>query len=145
MRVVKVGDGSSQWFDARGWTILSPIHGDVNLLRPLKASYDIVVDLRSSLAQVGPCGRVVGETMFVCSFGAPNHSSRRSGRIQASVWLMSLVSIAELPMDLGAHFAVKVSQGTALRVCAIEVGPYLAPGALLTLNLRPEKLMATKD
>ena len=50
------------------------------------------------------------------------------------------MGITELTMYLGAHFAVPVSQvdqrGTAR--------PYLAPGALLTLNLRPEKLIVAK-
>ena len=83
--------------------------------------------------------------MLVCSFRAPDYSSRGSGRIQASMWLMSLVGIAELPMYLGAHFAVEVSQDTTLRISAFAIGPYLAPGALLILNLRPEKLMVIQD
>ena len=147
MCIVQIGDGRAQRFYASGWTVLSSIHGNVNLLRPLKASYDIIVDLWSSLTQVCPSCGIIGETMLICSFRAPDYSSRGAGRIQASMWLMSLVGIAELPMYLGAHFAVQVSQGTTLRrVNAFGgTGPYLAPGALLTLNLRPEKLMAHKN
>lgn len=49
MCVVQVGNGCSQGFDASCWTILSSVHRDVNLLGPLEASFDIVVDLGRSL------------------------------------------------------------------------------------------------
>ena len=49
MCIVEVGDGRSQRLDPRCGTIFSSIDGDVNLLGPLKASLDVIVDLWSSL------------------------------------------------------------------------------------------------
>ena len=117
MGIVKVGDGNPQWLDPGDRPILSTGHGDIDLLGPFEAAFDVVVDLRGTLAKIGPAGWVVGEAMVVCSFRAPDDAGTGSGGVKASMGTVALVCIAELAVNLRSLFTAKASIG--IEVCCL--------------------------
>jgi hypothetical protein len=54
MLVVQPRNGLSQRLDTGRRTVLSPMTCNVYRLRPLEAALNLVVDLRRTLAEVGP-------------------------------------------------------------------------------------------
>lgn len=72
--IVQIGNGNSQGLDTSSWSILTSGYGHFNRLGAVKAALDIIVNLGGALTEVCPAIRGVGETMFVCSFGAPNYT-----------------------------------------------------------------------
>ena len=105
MYVVQIGDGSSQWLDTCSWTILSASHRHINSLGAFKAALDIIVDFRSTLAEIGPLCRVILEAMLGGSLGTPNHARTGTAGVEAGMGSMSFMSIAKLAVDLGIQFA----------------------------------------
>lgn len=99
--VVQVCNGFPERFDASGGTILSRSTADFDCLWPLEASVDLVVDLWSSLAQVGPAGRVFKVAMLVGSLGGPHNTGGSTSRIKTSVSAVAFVRVAELAVNSG--------------------------------------------
>ncbi len=52
--IVQFGNSLSQWPNTGSWAVLSAMGRDINLLGPVKAAFDVVVDLGSTLTQVCP-------------------------------------------------------------------------------------------
>lgn len=57
--IVQLGDCLPQRFDTGRRTVLTTMAGDVDLLGPLEAALDLIVDLGSALSQICPCVRVL--------------------------------------------------------------------------------------
>jgi hypothetical protein len=66
--VVQRRNRLSQRPDTSSWTVLPSMSADINLFRPLEATFDAIVDLRRTLTQVCPFFRVFEETVLVCLF-----------------------------------------------------------------------------
>ena len=66
--VVQCRDRLSQRPDTSSRTVLSAMSTDINLLRPLKAAFDAIIDLGRSLTKVCPFFRMFKETVLVCLF-----------------------------------------------------------------------------
>ncbi len=65
--------------------------------------------LWSTLTEIGPVTRGVGEAQFVCSLGTPDYARAGSRGIETGVWAVPFMCVAELAVDLGALFAAKRS------------------------------------
>lgn len=72
--IVQIGNSNPQWFNTSSWPILTTGHRDLDGLRTVKASFDIIVDLWGALTEIGPAARGIGEAMFVRSFGTPDYT-----------------------------------------------------------------------
>jgi hypothetical protein len=75
---------------------------DIDLLRPLKATLDLVIDLRGTLTQVGPALGILEIAMFVGAFRCPYDTGGGTGGVKTSVRLVAFMG-AELAMDLGGE------------------------------------------
>lgn len=104
MRIVQVRNSSSQSLDTGGRSVFSSGHGNINGLRSFEATFDIIVDFRCTLTQVCPFLRLLQEAMLVGSLRAPNYTGGGTSRVEASVWFVALVGIAELFVDFGVCF-----------------------------------------
>lgn len=127
MLVVQLRNRLSQRPNTRRRTILSSMSTDVDLLRPLEASFYAVVDFRCTLSQIGPFFRLLQESVLVlssisiqhrnstefgliyCLLGSPNHTSGGAGGIKAGVGLVAFVGGAKLPVNARAEFCIDVS------------------------------------
>ena len=152
LMIVEIGHGFSQWLDTCGWSILSSTHGNINRLGAVEATLDVIVNLWSSLTQVGPVVGTIAEAVLVGTLCAPDYASRGSGGIETSMWTMAFMGTAELAMDLRGKLAAQRSQQGRRSKGRREVGGgrgklrdfwkrYLSLGPLLTENLRSEKLI----
>jgi len=77
---------------------------NINLLGPLKAAFDAIVNLGRTLTQVGPFFRVLEETMLVCLFRSPDDTGGCACGVETSVRLVAFVRLAELSVNGGAKF-----------------------------------------
>jgi hypothetical protein len=59
-------------------TVFSRINTYIDRRRPLETVFDIIVNLWSSLAQIGPFIWVLGKSVLVSTLCAPNDTSRSS-------------------------------------------------------------------
>jgi len=107
MRIVQIGNGDTQRLDTSGGPILTTSHGNLNVLGPIEASFDVVIYFRGSLAQICPFIGFVGKAMLVGTLGAPDDAGGGAAGIEARVWAMAFVSISKLTVDFGALFAVR--------------------------------------
>ena len=98
--VVQIGNGFSQRLDTCSRSVLSPSHGDIDRLRAVEATLDIIVDFGSSLAQIGPLIGTVAEAVLIGTLGAPDYTGRSTGRVKTSVWAVTFMSIAKLTVYL---------------------------------------------
>jgi hypothetical protein len=110
MLVVQLRDRLTQRSDTRRGTVLSAMSTDVNLLGPLEAPLNAVVDFGCALAQVGPLIGVLEETVLVRLFRGPDDTCGGAGGVEAGVGLMALVSAAKLPVGAGVDFWGIVSE-----------------------------------
>ena len=74
MRIIQIGDRSSQWLNPSRRAIFSACHRDIDRMGALERAFDLVIDLGSSLAQVGPLVRVLKEAVLVGAFRTPNYT-----------------------------------------------------------------------
>lgn len=98
--IVQLGNSFPEWFDTGCRAVFTAMARNVNLLRPLKAALDLVVDLRRTLAQVRPCFGVLEVAVLVGAFRGPYYTSGRTCRVETSMGLVAFVRIAELSVDL---------------------------------------------
>jgi hypothetical protein len=77
---------------------------DINLLWPLKAAFDAIVDFRRALTEVCPFFRVFEETVLVCLFRCPDNTCGSARSVETGVRLVTLVRLAELTMDRRTEF-----------------------------------------
>jgi hypothetical protein len=70
-------------------------------MRALEGAFNLVVNFRRTLTEIGPFLRLVEETVLVGSLCAPNHTSGSSGGVETCVGLMAFVGVTELAMDFG--------------------------------------------
>jgi hypothetical protein len=101
MSVVQIGNRSTETFDTGSRSILSPCHGNINLLGTLERALDIILDFWSSLSQVCPLLWFVEEAMFVCPLCTPDDTCGGTCRIETGVRSVAFVGISELTMNLG--------------------------------------------
>jgi len=73
-------------------------------MRAFEGAFNLIVDFRRALAEIGPFLGFFKEAMFVGSLCAPNHTGGRSGGVQACMGLVAFVGIAELTVDFGVGF-----------------------------------------
>jgi hypothetical protein len=88
----------------RRTNIFTSSHGQVNVVRPLKAALDIIVYFRSALTQVGPLFRMVEKAFVVGLFSTPDDARRSTRRVQTSMRLVACMSAPELAVDRRAQF-----------------------------------------
>jgi len=77
---------------------------DIDLLWPLKAAFDAVVDFRRTLTEVCPFFWVFEETVLVGLFGCPDDTCGGARGVETGVWLVAFVRLAELAMDGRSEF-----------------------------------------
>jgi len=99
--VVHFGHSLAQWLDASRGTVLASSQGDVERSRAREAALNLVLDLGSTLAQIGPLVRLLEIAKFAGTLRAPNHTSRRARGVEAGVRQVAFVRIAEILVDLG--------------------------------------------
>lgn len=102
MLVVKPRHGLSQWLDTSRGTILASMACNVDLLRPLEAAFDLIINLRGTLTQVGPALGILEISMFVCALRGPYDTGGGTGRVETGVRLVAFVG-TELTVDLGGE------------------------------------------
>ena len=102
--VVHVGDSLTEGLDTGSGAVLPGGHGDVDGLRALKAALNVVFNLGSALAQVGPELRLFQEAILSSSLGAPDDASRGTSGVQTGMGEVTLVRSPELAVDLGTSF-----------------------------------------
>lgn len=122
--VVQFRDRLSERLDTGCGTVLSTVGADIYFLWPLQeivrqkvheyylrdgvtnleTSLNAVIDLGSSLTQVGPFVRVIGETMLVCLLRRPDYTGGRTRGIETGVRLVAFVRFTEVAVDAGAQF-----------------------------------------
>lgn len=98
----------SQRLNTRRRPILPPMQSNIHLLWPLKTPFNLIIDLRSSLAQVRPGVRIIEEAVLVGTLGGPDDAGGRAGRVQPGVRTVALMRLAELAMDFGVEFFKRV-------------------------------------
>ena len=118
--IVKVGDSKPQWLDTGNRSILPARHGDIDLFGPFKAAFDVVVDLRGTLAKIGPAMWVIGKAMVVCSFRAPDDAGTGSGWVKTSMRTVTFVCVSELAMNLRTLLTAKRSINNVMRCSGEE-------------------------
>jgi hypothetical protein len=64
---------------------------DIDLLRPLKAALNAVVNLRCSLTQIGPFFRLLEEAVLVCLFRSPDDTCGGACGVETGVGLVAFV------------------------------------------------------
>jgi hypothetical protein len=101
--IVQLRNRLSQRLDTSSRTVLAAMAGDVHLLGPVKAALDLVVNFRSTLAQVRPCIRVVEVAVLVGTLRGPYYTGRGTSGIETGVGLVALMRLAELAMDAGGE------------------------------------------
>lgn len=104
MRVVEVRHRRPQPFYASRRSILAPCHGNIDLFGPLKGALDMILDLRCTLAQVGPFFGLVSEAVLVRAFRAPDDSCGGTSGIETGVGSVAFMGIAELSVNLRVGF-----------------------------------------
>ena len=77
---------------------------DIDLLWPLKAAFDAIVDFRCTLTEVCPFFWVFEETVLVGLFGCPDDTCGGARSIETGVRLVAFVRLAELTMDGRSEF-----------------------------------------
>jgi hypothetical protein len=146
--VVQLRNRLPQRPDTSRGTVLSAMSTDIDLLGPLKASLNAVVDFRCALAQVGPFFGVLKEAVLVRLFGGPDNTCGGAGGVETGVGLVALVSAAELSVGAGVDFWGVVSDG---RACACGtakggiggVGQASNRGVTIALGRLRERLRVT--
>jgi hypothetical protein len=111
--IVQLCDRLTQGPDTRCGTVLPAMSADVDLLGPLKAPFDAVVDFGCALAQVGPLVGVLEEAVLVRLFGGPDDTCGGAGGVESGVGLVALVSTAELPVGARVNFWDGISERRA--------------------------------
>lgn len=119
MLIVQLGHRLSQRPNPRRRAILASMSADVHLLGPLEASLYAVVDLGRTLSQVGPLFWLLKEAMLVSLLGGPDDARGGAGGVEAGVWLVAFVRLAELSVDVRAEFW-GLSVGCCARACGAE-------------------------
>ena len=104
MFIIQSRNRCSQGLDPRSRTIFSPRHTDVNCVRALKATLNIIFDFWCSLSQIRPFLGSIGETVLVGAFRTPYYSCGPAGWVQASVGAVAFMRVAELAVDFGVVF-----------------------------------------
>lgn len=107
--VVELGDGLSQGLDAGRGTVLARRYAEVDGLWSLEAAGNVVLDLGSALAQVGPRLGLIQEAVLAGALSAPDDTGGRSASVEAGVGHVAFVRIAELSVDLGLDLCRKAS------------------------------------
>lgn len=101
--VVHACDGGTEGLDTGRRAVLSERDGHVDGGGALEASLDIVLDLRSALAQVGPLLGLLEEAKLGRSLRAPDDAGGGAGGVQAGVGKVAGIGSAELTVDLGTR------------------------------------------
>jgi hypothetical protein len=114
--VVKVGNGISERLDTCCRAILTSRHGDVDVSRTIEATFDVIVDLRCSLAQVGPRRGILKVTMFVSTLSGPDYASTGARGIETSMGFVTFMGSAELPVHGRADLLSLVTSAFALAI-----------------------------
>ena len=70
-------------------------------MRAFEGAFNLIVDFRRALAEIGPFLGLFEGTMFVGTFGAPVYTSVCASRMETGVGTVAFVCIAELAVDLG--------------------------------------------
>ena len=110
LMVVEIGYSFSQRLYSRSRSIFPPTHRNFNGLGAVEATLDVIVYFWSSLTQVCPFVGTVAEAVLIGTLCAPNHTGRGAGGIEAGVWTVAFMGIAELTMDVRAKFTAQRSQ-----------------------------------
>lgn len=137
--VVEVGNGLPQRSDTGRRTIFASGNGDVNGFGALEAASDVVLDLRSTLAQVCPGVGVFEEAVFGSTLSAPDYTGGRSAGVEARVGHVTLVGITELAMNLGLNLCILSVSAQMFwpeaKSCAPSFGACCSAGAFRTGRL----------
>ena len=102
--IVELGNSFSQGLDTGGGTVLSAGHGDVDGGRAGEAAFNLIFNLGSTLAKVGPLLGLLEEAILGGTLSAPNDTGRGTAGIETSVGLVAFVGVTELTMSLGLEF-----------------------------------------
>jgi hypothetical protein len=97
--VVQLRNSLPQRPDTSCWAVFSAVGTDINLFRPLEASFYAIVDLGRTLTQICPFFGLLEETVLVGLLRSPHNTSRGAGGIETSMGLVAFVRGAELSMD----------------------------------------------
>ena len=98
MIIVQLRNRLTQRLNSSRRPILTGRRRNRDRSRTVEASVNIVVCVRSALAQISPFGRILEEPMFAGALGGPDYACGRARRIEPGVGTMTFVRIAELPM-----------------------------------------------
>jgi len=90
--VVQMSNRLTEGLDAGSRAVLTAGHVDLDGLGPLEASLNLVFDLGSALAQVGPRIRVIEVAVLVGALRGPDDTCRRAGGVEAGVRLVAFVT-----------------------------------------------------
>lgn len=101
--VVEVGNGLPQGLDAGSGAVLATGDGDVDGLGALEAARDVVLDLRGTLAKVGPGLGLVEVAILDGTLGAPDDTGRGTRGVETGVGHVPR-GISELAVRLGEGF-----------------------------------------
>jgi hypothetical protein len=95
MSIVEVRYGRAERLDTGRRSILTAGVADIDASGADEAAVNLVLDLGSTLAQVGPGVRIVGVTALVGALRCPDDTRRGTCRIKTSVRLMASMGVAE--------------------------------------------------
>lgn len=107
--VVELSDSLAEGLNASGRSVLAVVDRNVNLVRTLEASVNIIFYLRSALSEVGPGILVLEKAELSSSLGAPDNASGGAACIQSSVRQVAFVGISELTVNSRLNLYIWVS------------------------------------
>ena len=104
MLVVQMRHRLPQRLDARGRAILTAVGVDFDRRGPLKAAFDVVLDLGRALAKIGPLVLLLEEAELRSTLGAPDYTSRGTRGIKTCMRKVTLVRVTKLTVNLAGGF-----------------------------------------
>jgi hypothetical protein len=105
MLIIQLRHSLSKRLDSGSRAIFPTMHRDIHVTRPLKASLNLVVDLRGTLTEICPLLWMVCKAMFIGSFSSPYYTGGCTSGVETGVRAMAFVGLAELAMDFGGEFS----------------------------------------
>lgn len=100
--VVQPSDSLTQRLDTGRGAIFSSMARDIDLLGPLEATLNLIVDFWGTLTQVGPRFWVLEVTVLVSALRGPYDTGGRTCGVETGVGFVAFVR-AELTVDLGGE------------------------------------------
>ena len=86
-----------------GTYVFTASHGYIDVMRSFETTFNLIINLRGSLAQVCPLFRVVQEAVLIGALSSPYNSSRGTRWIESGVRFVAFVCVSKLAMNRGTQ------------------------------------------